>query len=400
MQKANTEIKTREDTIKKIAVAMENMYHKCENDKKQDFTETYFQKLEKEKTYIQECFDTIAQIGTGNEQRILYTRMCHLYDTYEDLYENAKLQKNGNILKFKKSNQQISAKENLIQEQIQHYHNYMFCVKELLQKTLEKIELLEEPYKIATKKIHTLTGKLYDAFYRELNTAKINHLAMIKNNLERREKELITFETWSEEDKIARLSEANKRFYEITQKHASVINKRAESIAKQSIVKNSNKQNNMNNDKNNFDVNYAEIYFKTHPTQRFKMRPIIPISIEHFNFVEKMQENTIDFKSGLVQIFQGKDAKLRYMYERKQKPKIEAVLRGSVEHLYKTYEKAIKSRIEELKLHCESIRDASLAEELGTINDIIKAKKKIQTLLEHNTDFLYEEKGFMDILFY
>lgn len=445
MLKATDGIKTREDTIRQIAFAMENMYHKCETYKKYDFAEAYFRKLEQEKTYIQECIDTIAQIGNGTEQRKLYESMCHLYDTYEEMYLCTKVQRddveklkqnNETILKFKKSNQnaihfiqkvpdtehnllleqncfikqetkeyqQNLVNDSSIHEQMQHYHNYMFRVKELLQNALEKIEQMEEPYKIATKKIHTLTGKLYDAFYRELNTAKINHLAMIKNNLERREKELLTFETWSEEDKqqiltqIARLAEANKRFYEIVQKHTNVINKRAESVAKQSIIKSSNTQNNPNDNKNNFDINYAEIYFKIHPTQRFKMRPIIPISIEHVNFIEKMQENNIDFKSGLVEIFQGKDAKICYMYERKQKPKIEAVLRESVEHLYKTYEKAIKGRIEELKMHCEDIRDASLAEELGTINDIIKAKKKIQTLLEHHTDFLYQEKGLMDIL--
>ena len=139
-------------------------------------------------------------------------------------------------------------------------------------------------------------------------------------------------------------------------------------------------------------------YFKKHPTQRFKMRPIALISIPQFNFVEKLQEKGMSFKGSLVELFQGKEAKLRYMYQKKHKPQIEAVLKQSVANLYKAYEEAVVNRIKELRIHCEMIRDSSFAEELGDIADVRLAKKQIEKLLEKNTEFSYVEKDFLDLV--
>lgn len=282
--------------------------------------------------------------------------------------------------------------QSVTEDRVRKYHDYMDLLKENLRQSIEKIEEMEEKYELSTSKINKAVRDLYTAFQNELDTTEVNHNSNMKNRLNSREEEMLEFETWSEEKKqqvltqIAKLPDANQAFYQVYQYHIDKINKQAEKIDKQSIV-------------SRYDIIGAEIYFKIHPMEPLAVNAMVPVSIPHYDFMGELQKLWIDFKGGVVEFFQGKEAKVRYMYNKKYKPQIENSLRHAVESLYRRYYEEIETNLEKLRVHCEDTRDYSFAEELGTIEDVREAKQKIQELLQEDTDFPYEEKNLINLLF-
>ena len=395
----------KEKTILEIANAMSQLYLKCESYKNDDFQKEYSKKLEKERKYIQTCVDAIASIGNGTKQKELLEHMIELQKLYETIYEEAKQNKisssnqKENFTNRKKENKEalkslhnIGYEGNItISQQIQEYHNYMMKLKETLQNALIKIEELEVKYETSQRKVDMEIKKLYASFQKEVSIAKINHIEHIQKQFDSREQVLTTFETWNDRQKqlffmqMAKLSDINKSCHAICQSYVEKINKLVEYLVKQSIISDS-------------QILSSESYFKMNPTQRFKVRPIGRISVKHFNFLEKLEEGNIDLKGGFVEFFQGKEAKLRYIHEKKQKPHIERVLKESVVSICQVYENAIEKQLEELKAYCEDIRDTSCEEELGGIQTIREVKITLQKLIKKDTDFSYTEKHLTDIL--
>lgn len=395
----------KEKTILEIANAMSQLYLKCESYKNDDFQKEYSKKLEKERKYIQTCVDAIASIGNGTKQKELLEHMIELQKLYETIYEEAKQNKisssnqKENFTNRKKENKEalkslhnIGYEGNItISQQIQEYHNYMMKLKETLQNALIKIEELEVKYETSQRKVDMEIKKLYASFQKEVSIAKINHIEHIQKQFDSREQVLTTFETWNDRQKqlffmqMAKLSDINKSCHAICQSYVEKINKLVEYLVKQSIISDS-------------QILSSESYFKMNPTQRFKVRPIGRISVKHFNFLEKLEEGNIDLKGGFVEFFQGKEAKLRYIHEKKQKPHIERVLKESVVSICQVYENAIEKQLEELKAYCEDIRDTSCEEELGGIQTIREVKITLQKLIKKDTDFSYREKHLTDIL--
>ena len=291
-------------------------------------------------------------------------------------------------------NEQFIEKNNqsVTQDRVRKYHDYMDLLKSHLQNSIGKIEEMEEKYDISTSNMESAINGLLNTFRNELDTAESNHISNMRNRLNRREEEMLGFETWSESQKqqvltqIAKLSDANHAFYGVYQHHVDKINKQAERIEKQSIV-------------SRYEIIGAEIYFNIHPIAKVSVQPVELVRIQNYNFMGELQSLWTDIKGGFVEFFQGKEAKVRYMYQKKHKPRIENSLNCAVGTLYSQYHEAILKNLEELQKHCERTRDDSFAEELGGIEQVRQAKERIYELLEKDTDFPYEEKDLMDLLF-
>ena len=403
--KSSLQETNKEKTILEIANAMSELYLKCESYKNDDFQKEYSKKLEKERKYIQSCVDAIASIGSGTKQKELLEHVIELQKLYETIYEEAKQNKisssnqKENFTNRKKENQEVlKSLHNIgyegnitISQQIQEYHDYMTKLKETLQNAVIKIEELEAKYETSQMKVDAKIKKLYASFQKEISIAKTNHIEHMQKQFDSKEQVLTTFETWNDRQKqlffmqMAKLSDINKSCHAICQSYVDKMNKLVEYLVKQGIISDS-------------QMLSSESYFKTNPTQRFRVRPVGRISVKHFNFLEKLEEGNIDLKGGFVEFFQGKDAKLRYIHEKKQKPHIERVLKESVVSICQVYENAIEKQLEELKAYCEDIRDTSCKEELGSIETIREVKITLQKLIKKDTDFSYTEKHLIDIL--
>ena len=107
----------------------------------------------------------------------------------------------------------------------------------------------------------------------------------------------------------------------------------------------------------------------------------------------------IDIKAGFVLFFKGEEEKRRYLYREKYKPRIKKGLENAVSTIYYEYYNAIKREVDRLQMYCEETRDDSFEEELGRTECVSAAKEKLHGLLEKETDFYYEEKDLMQLLF-
>ena len=282
--------------------------------------------------------------------------------------------------------------ENVTKDRVRKYHDYMGLLKENLRNSIVKIDEMEQKYEGVTERIDNEIDGLKVAFQNDLNSAESNHISNMGNRLDSREEEMLGFETWSESQKqqvltqIAKLSDANHAFYRVYQHHVERINKQAEKIDKQSIV-------------SRYDIIGAELYFNIHPIKKVSVHPVELVRIQNYNFMGELQSLFTDIVGWGVGFFQGKEAKVRFMYQKKYKPQIERSLSCAVGSLYSRYYEEIENNLQELQEHCEKTRDHSFEEELGNIEKVREIKQRIYELLQKDIDFPYQEKELMDLLF-
>lgn len=406
--------KTKEKTIEELAISMTEMYWKCECYQINDFLLKYSEKTEETSKYIQICIDTIVQLGNGTEQKQLLQMMLQLQ---KDKFVKLTTDRDEGFAIKDKMYKAIGSMEidtqNMKDHYIRTYHDDMELTKEYLRYFLRKIEEIEAKYESFTSRMDREIDNLQTAFEKELTIAKENHNNNIKKGLAKREEELVEFETWSDAKKqqmffqLAKLSEVHEVFYQIYHCYMEKINKQAKHIfelfsiwdVNQSQVQHSGPGGEEHRAKYDKFISDSLASTKAFILEREGDRnQEKSIFMQRYDGMGESQKKWTDVAGGLVEFFQGKEEKARYLYYKKYKVQIEYSLCCAVEDLYKKYKEEMQTQLERLWVYCKTTKDSLLAEELGTIEDIKRTKQKLQELLQENTDFIYREKNLMDLL--